>query len=144
MIFEEAGAYQVTVASMVTPATFTFSITIDKTPPKAELVGAVSGQITTKNVTLAGFDVGDTIKVYKDGELIQTILVSSSSTKMPEISEQGEYKIVVSNAAGNETVYEFTRKYTANAATTVVIIVAFLLVAIGLTVVLVLRKRKKV
>lgn len=144
MIFEEAGAYQVTVASMVTPATFTFTITIDKTPPKAELVGTVSGQITTKNVTLAGFDVGDTIKVYKDGELIQTILVSSSSTKMPEISEQGEYKIVVSNAAGNETAYEFTRKYTANAATTVVIIVAFLLVAIGLTVVLVLRKRKKV
>ena len=93
---------------------------------------------------MAGCVAGDVVKVYKDGKLIQTIEVTNSATKMPEINEKGDYKIVITNAAGNEQVFEFTRKYTANVATTIVIIVFCLLIATGLTVVLVLRKRKKV
>ena len=63
---------------------------------------------------------------------------------MPEIREKGNYKIVVTNAAGNEQVFEFTRKYTANAATTVSVIAVCLLVSGGLLIVLILRKRLKV
>ena len=144
MLFEEAGAYQVTVSSVATAAYLTFSITIDKTPPTAKLVGATAGSTTINNVSLSDCKVGDTVRIYKNGELIQEIFVSSNSSKMPEIIEKGAYKIVVTNAAGNEEVFEFTRKYTANGATNVAMIVGFLFVAIGLTVVLVLRKRKKV
>lgn len=144
MKFEEGGTYQVTVSSVATSAYFTFEVVIDRTPPKAELVGATNGSSTTANVSLSGCVAGDVIKVYKDGDLIQTIDVTSSATKMPEINEKGDYKIVITNAAGNEQVFEFTRKYTANVATTVTIIIFCLLIAIGLTVVLVLRKRKKV
>lgn len=144
MVFDETGTYQVTVSSIATSAYFTFEVVIDRTPPKAELIGAVSGAKTTANVSLAGCVTGDVVKVYKDGKLIQTVEVTNSATKMPEINEKGDYKIVITNAAGNEQVFEFTRKYTANVATTVTIIVFCLLIAIGLTVVLVLRKRKKV
>ena len=144
MTFEESGTYQVTVSSMATAANFTFSIDIDKTPPQVNLEGTENGAVTIANVSLSGCHVGDVVKVYKDGELQQTLIVTSESAKMPEIKEKGDYKIVITNAAGNEQVFEFTRKYTANVATTIVVIVACLLISIGLTVVLVLRKRKKV
>ena len=144
MKFEESGTYQVTVSSVATSAYFTFEVVIDRTPPKAELVGASNGSSTTANVSLAGCVAGDVVKVYKDGKLIQTIEVTNNATKMPEIDEKGDYKIVITNAAGNEQMFEFTRKYTANVATTITIIVFCLLIATGLTVVLVLRKRKKV
>lgn len=144
MKFEDAGTYQVTVSSVATSAYFTFSLYIDKTPPKAELVGAENGKTTIENVSLSGCVAGDVIRVYKNGNLVETILVTSNTTKMPEINDKGDYKIVIANAAGNEQVFEFTRKYTANVPTTIVIIVVCLLVAIGLTVVLFLRKRKKV
>lgn len=144
MKFDETGVYQVTVSSVATSAYFTFSITIDKTPPKASLVGAENGKTTTENVSLTGCAAGDVISVYKDGKLVETVLVTSSSTKMPEINEKGNYRIVITNAAGNEQVFEFTRRYTANIPTTIVIIVLCLLVSIGLIIVLFLRKRKKV
>ena len=144
MVFVEAGTYQVTVSSVVTSAYFTFNVIIDKTPPQAKLIGAENGTATIQNVSLENCQIGDVIRVYKNGALEQTIEVATSGTKMPEITEKGDYKIVITNAAGNEQVFEFTRKYTANIPTTIVIIVACLLASIGLTVVLVLRKRKKV
>ena len=144
MIFEEGGTYQVVVSSVATSAYFTFNVTIDKTPPKAELVGAIAGESTTSNVTLSGYSTGDVIKVYKDGNLIETVQVTSSGTKIKEITEKGDYKIVITNAAGNEQVFEFTRKYTANIATTVVIIIGCLLIAAALFVILIMRKRRKV
>jgi len=144
MKFEESGTYQVTVSSVATAAYFTFDVTIDKTPPKAELIGVTVGKLTANNVSLAGCSVGDTVEVYKDGKLIQTVTVTSNSTKMPEITEKGDYKIVVTNAAGNQQEFEFARKYTANVATSVVVVVFFLLVSFALTVILVMRKRKKV
>ena len=144
MNFEETGLYQVTVSSVATSAYFTFSLYIDKTPPKATLVGAETGTTTIENVTLNGCVSGDVVRVYKNGALVETILVTNSATKMPEINEKGDYKIVITNVAGNEQVFEFTRKYTANVPTTITIVVVCLLISIGLTVVLFLRKRKKV
>ena len=144
MRFTETGAYQVTVSSVATAAYFTFGIWVDKTPPAATLVGVEDGSSTISNVSLANCQVGDVIRVYKDGKLTQTIEVTSSSTKMPEVTEKGDYKFVITNAAGNEQTFEFTRKYTANIATTIVIIVVCLLIAAGLTIILFMRKRKKV
>ena len=144
MVFNETGTYQVTVSSVATSSYFTFSVIIDKTPPQAKLVGAEDGSTTIANVSLSDCQVGDVIRIYKDGDLSQEIVVTSNTTKMPEINEKGDYKIVITNAAGNEQVFEFTRKYTANVPTTIVVIVVCLLVSIGLMVVLFLRKRKKV
>ena len=144
MSFTEAGSYQVTVSSVATSSYFTFDVAIDKTPPQAKLVGAENGSSTIENVSLTECQVGDVIRVYKNGALDQTVEVLTSGTKMPEITEKGDYRIVITNAAGNEQVFEFTRKYTANVPTTIVVIVVCILVSIGLTVVLFLRKRKKV
>jgi|GEM_PF-2480705 len=144
MIFADSGLYLVTVSSMVSAAQFTFEIVIDRTPPTAQLSGVENGGSTISNVTLTGCQVGDVIQVYKNGNLTQTVVVTSESMKMPEIKDKGDYKIVVTNAAGNEQVFEFTRQYTANVATTITIIIICVLVSIGLFVVLLLRKRRKV
>ena len=132
------------VSSMASSAQFSFEIVIDKTPPAAKLVGAEDGQPTIENVTLEECVVGDVIRVYKDGKLTQTVTVTSNTMKMPEITEQGEYKIVVTNAAGNEKTFEFTRKYTANIATTIAIFAICIIFAVGIMIVLFVRKRKKV
>lgn len=144
MIFEDKGLYLVTVSSMVTAAQFTFEITVDKTLPTAQLKGVENGGSTIENVTLTDCRVGDVIRLYKNGDLAQTVVVTSESMKLPEIKDKGDYKIVVTNSAGNEKVFEFTRQYTANVATTITIIAACLLMSIGLFVVLLLRKRRKV
>ena len=144
MLFDETGTYHVTVASTVSSAYFEFDVVIDKTPPQAKLIGAEDGSLTIDNVSLENCQIGDVIRVYKNGSLSEEIFVTSSSTKMPEIKEKGDYRIVITNAAGNEQVFEFTRQYTANVPTTIVIIVICLLISIGFTIVLCLRKRKKV
>lgn len=144
MSFTDMGAYIVNVSSMASSAQFSFEIVIDKTPPAAKLVGAEDGQPTIENVTLEECVVGDVIRVYKDGKLTQTVTVTSNTMKMPEITEQGEYKIVVTNAAGNEKTFEFTRKYTANIATTIAIFAICIIFAVGIMIVLFVRKRKKV
>jgi len=144
MIFSESGSYFVTVSSLATAAQFSFAVAIDKTPPKAKLVGVENGGSTTKTVTIADCKTGEVVRIYKDGELTQTSVVTSDTMKLPEIREQGDYKIVITNDAGNEQVFEFTRRYTANLAMTITVIVTCLLIATGLLVVLIMRKRMKV
>lgn len=144
MKFLESGKYYVTAKSPATATVLTFEVSIDKVPPKVELVGAANGAATTENVTIKGCQANDVVKVYKNGELIQTIKVTTSSTKMPEIREQGEYKIEVINLAGNVTTLTFTRKYTANVATTIAIMAALVFVSTAIFIGLVYRKRMKV
>ena len=144
MIFTDSGIYLVTVSSMVTAAQFTYEIVIDRTPPTAQLSGVENGGSTIADVTLTGCQVGDVIRVYKNGSLTQTVVVTSESMKMPEITDKGDYTIIITNAAGNEQVFEFTRQYTANVATTITIVVVCVLVSVGLFVILLLRKRRKV
>lgn len=144
MKFTEAGKYYVTSKSDATATVLTFEVTIDKVAPKVELVGAKDGEATIDNVTIKGCSVNDTVNVYKDGELIQTVKVTSASTKMPEINEKGEYKIEVINLAGNVTTLTFTRKYTANVATTVAIMLGLTLISTAIFIGLIYRKRMKV
>lgn len=144
MKFTESGKYVVTAKSNATATVLTFEITIDKVPPKVELVGTTNGASTTENVTIEGCQANDTIKVYKDGELIETINVTTAATKMPEIREKGEYKIEVINLAGNVTTLTFVRRYTANVATTIAIIAGLVLLSTAIFVGLIYRKRMKV
>ena len=144
MKFAESGKYYVTSKSSATATVLTFEVTIDKVPPKVELVGATEGEATTNNVTIRGCNVNDTVNVYKDDVLIQTVKVTSASTKMPEITEKGEYKIEIINLAGNVTTLTFTRKYTANVATTVAIMLGLTIISAAIFIGLIYRKRMKV
>ena len=143
MIFNESGIYEVTALSSVTASVISFVVTIDKVPPKVQLVGVENGGRTTENVTLSGCEAGDVVQVYKDDTLIRTITVASAQTQIPEIKDKGNYRVVVTNAAGNYVEMTFERRYTANAATTVFVAVLFTLIAIGLLIGLVYRTRMR-
>lgn len=141
--FSEEGEYEAIMTSGITGKSSGFKLTIDLTVPKITLEGAEVGGTTKSNVKISGYEAGDTVYIYKDGVLRNTIKVVSLSD-VPEISEKGDYKIVVVNAAGGRSEVEFSRIYTANIATSVLIIAVIVAAVIGLFVGLVFRKRSRV
>ncbi len=141
--FEESGKYEVVMTSDITGKTSGFSITIDKSVPEIKLDGATNGEVTKKDVKISGYEAGDTVYVYRDGKLVKETKVTSSS-ETTEITEKGKYKVVVVNEAGGTSEVEFERVYTANVATTALIIAAVLVVVIGLFVGLLFRKRSRI
>ena len=137
------GTYTVTMQSTITGDIQTFSFTIDNTPPQVELVGCAPNEKTINNITVKGYSVGDTIYVYKDGELIKTVRIDSEYTDAPTISDSGKYRIVVESEAGVATELFFERKYVPNAAGSILIIVLALAAVAGLLVGLIWRNHSK-
>ena len=126
----ENGDYAVVVTSKSATTTFNFSVTINDTPPTATLSGVEDGGVTSRNVSLKGLKSGDVVEIYKNGKLVSTTDVSTSND-VPEIKTGGEYKVVIKSVSGAEIEYNFTRKQIANAATSVFIIIACLVVVAG-------------
>ena len=139
----ENGTYTVTMKSTVTGDIKTFTITIDKTPPQVELVGCQANEKTINNISLKGCSVGDTIYVYRDGELMKTVRITSDYMDPPTINEAGKYRIVVENEAGITTEFSFERKYIPNVAGSVLIIILSLVAVGGLMVGLIWRNHSK-
>ncbi len=141
--FYDSGEYEVTMKSDLTGKTSGFTIAIDKSVPKIVLSGAENGGVTKQNVTIGGCKEGDTVYIYKDGVLSKEIRVTASSD-VPEINEKGKYTVVVVNEAGGSSQAEFTRVYTANVATSALIIVVILAVVAGLFTGLLFRKHSRI
>ena len=139
----ENGKYTVSLQSLVTGDVKSFTFTIDKTPPQAKLLGCQQNEKTINNVTLQGCSVGDTIYVYKDGELVKTVRIDSDYMDPPTIDEAGKYKIIVENEAGVQTELSFERKYIPNVAGSVLIIVLAFAAVTGLFVGLIWRNHSK-
>lgn len=144
----ENGNYTVTMI-MRSPETGeeidrkTFTFTIDKTPPKVELVGCEENEKTINNVTLKGCSVGDTIYVYKGDKLVKTVYMDSEFRAAPTIKEGGKYRFVVENEAGVRTELTFERKYIPNAAGSVLIIAFSLTLVAGLLIGLIWHNHSK-
>ncbi len=124
------GSYTVTLFHSVTEEKVEFELDIDNAPPAATLVGAVSGIPTRYNVSFEELEGDEIIEVYKNGELFSVHDLSATGTS-PVISEAGAYRVVIRDAAGNETVYEFVREFTTNAPTNIVICIVVLVFAVG-------------
>ena len=88
------------------------------------------GTTTRGNVTLDGLTKGDTVHIYRDGTLYATYVIDGSG-KPPVISEAGEYRVVVTDLAGNTVSYDFVRAFTTNTASNIFIILLLLLTAFG-------------
>jgi len=141
--FREDGTYTLILKSTVTSVTYSFTFTITTVPPQTELDGCANGEETINNIKIKGTVAGDTIFIYKDGKLVQTYSVTMNG-ESPEISEEGDYRIVVRSSAGNEVEYTFTRRHVANTAGSALLIIVFVLIAVGLFVALIYRNRSKV
>ncbi len=143
LAFEAGGKYEVVMTSELTGKTSGFTIVIDPSVPQIVLNGAEDGVVTKDNVRISGYETGDTVLIYRDGALWKEIKVLTASD-VPEITEKGDYRIVVINEAGGKTEVGFTRVYTANTATSALIIALTLATVIGLFVGLLLRKKPRI
>ena len=145
--FVENGKYTVVMMSNVTGNVSQFEFTVNTTAPAVSLVGCNVGETTINDVTLSGCTVGDTIKIYvatNTGEkLVEEIEVTSTMTKMPVISEGGEYRIVVESEAGVTTELTFVRKHVMNTEGSIFIMVIIGVAVVGLFVGLVYRNKSK-
>jgi hypothetical protein len=145
--FNENGKYTVVMASAVTGKTSSFEFTVNTLAPDVSLVGCEVGETTIKDVTLTGCKVGDIIKVYRAtdtvDELVETVEVTSTATKMPTITEGGKYRIVVESEAGVATELSFVRKHVMNTAGSIFIMVIIAVAVVGLFAGLVYRNKSK-
>ena len=142
ILLNEKGNYLVVVTSKVTTSSFNFSVTIDRTLPSCELVGAADGKVTASDVTLSGLRSGDVVKIYRDGELL-TVTEISTSGDAPKITQSGKYRIQVTNVQGMTVEYNFTRKAISNVAGSIFIIVSCGLIVIGVGIGLVYHTKLK-
>lgn len=122
--FSENGTYSVVMISKESGNAINFSVTVNNIAPVVMLVGCEENETTINDVTVKGYRVGDTIEVYRNGKLVRTVKILTSTTDAPVISEGGEYTIVVRNEAGVETSLSFTRKHIPNIAGNVLIFIA--------------------
>ena len=145
--FTENGKYSVVMASDVTGITTAFEFTVNTTAPAASLVGCNNGETTINDVTLTGYQVGDSIKIYRETkmgeELVVEVEITSLATKVPTITEGGKYRIVVESEAGVQTEFSIVRKHVMNTAGSVFVMVLIGLSVVGLFTGLVYRNKSK-
>ena len=138
----ENGDYVVGVTGVGILSSYRFTVTIDNTPPSVTLTGVEDGGITARNVTIKGLSNGDVVKIFKNGELLETVEVSTSN-KVPEITTGGDYRIVVTNVQGVSSEYTFTRKKIANTATSIFLIILLAMAVVGISIGLLYHTRQK-
>lgn len=140
----EDGYYEVVMYSIIYGEYSIFNFTISNEKPNINLVGCNEGEETLNNITITGYNVGDTIKVYKDNKLVKTTKITSNSVKAPEITEGGDYRIEVTNEAGLSQSLEFTRIYVFNVAGSALVIIGAIAINILLFIGLVYRTKSKI
>ncbi len=130
--FTESGLY--TVTAEVDGKTYSFVLELDSTAPTLELIGVKDGGVSGKSVTLDNLSEQASVEVYKDGELIEYELGS-------ELKEYGEYRVVVTDEAGNQTEYTFTLKHILNGGAVALIVIGIIVLVGGVAAVLIMRKK---
>lgn len=130
-LFED-GTYEVGI--VVGGKTYTFTVTVDGTAPTIKLDGVENGGRTKRGVVLSEPSETTEVKVYRGEEEIEYKLGET-------ISEEGEYRVTVTDECGNATVYTFTIEAGTNWALIILFIVLGLLIAGGVVFFFIRRKR---
>lgn len=129
--FASDGLYLVTISDEKKECTF--EISVDATPPEAVLAGVENGGSTKGRVQIEGLSENATFTVFLNGTQIKYALGE-------ELFELGEYRVVLRDLAGNETVYLFEIVYALNAGS-IVLIVFGILIAVAVVVAIIFGKR---
>ena len=129
--FTEDGTYEVTV--LVDGEEYSFTLSLDTTAPEITLNGIEDGEAGNVIVTITDMTEVGTIKVYKDGELIEYSLGD-------ELKDYGNYVIEVSDELGNTRSYSFTLEYQMNGWAIALIAIGLLTIA-GIVVLICLRRK---
>lgn len=129
--FAADGKYEITATDG--EKEYTFAVTLDRVAPEIVLNGAENGGETKSEVVVESISEEADITVYFNGEKIEYRVGAS-------VSELGEYRIVVTDAAGNTREYTFTIVYGLNGGA-IALIVIFVLLIVGIILGIVFGKR---
>lgn len=130
--FTTDGTYEITV--LVDGETHTFKLSLDTTAPEIIIDGIDDGETKDTTVVIKEMNEEGTIKVYKDGELIEYTLGN-------EIKDYGTYVIEVSDLLGNTRTYSFTLEYQMNGWAIALIGIGILIIS-GIVVLICLKKKR--
>ena len=131
LTLDKSGVYEIAVT--VNGKDYTFTVTVDATAPALTLTGVENGGSTKGGVTLFGLTEKATVEVYRDGEKVEYALGD-------ELTEVGQYRVVLTDELGNTTEYTFEILYSVNGAAIALIIIGILIIA-GIIFGVVLGKR---
>lgn len=129
--FDYEGDYVLTLCCGVSHTLYDIFLTIDKTPPVLALSNVKDG-VAKGAVSLADREEGSELYIeYNNTEIIP----------VEELTATGSYFVVNTDAAGNRVEYKFDIVVAVNAST-VWFIVIFVLIAAGITVYLLMSRKK--
>ena len=132
------GKYRVTYRCDATGIDYNLSLTVDHTPPAITLEGVTDG--TAKGpVTVNGIEKSDQVTVTRDKTRLTEPLLLTNVLKTP-----GNYRIVVTDDAGNMTVEDFTIRFYLNSQGLIFTLIALAAFAGVIIYMYVSKKRLKV
>lgn len=132
--FDQDGTYIVTVEQ--DGKTFRFTVTLDRIAPTLTLVGVKNGSETKSDVVLKDLSEEATIEVFLNGEKLPYKIGTS-------LTELGEYRVVVTDIAGNVSEYTFRILYSLNGGSVAIIAIGILLIVAGILTFIIIRKKRK-
>lgn len=94
------GVYNIKYICSDNGITYTLNVTIDHTPPQVTFEGLDENDRAKGPVTITGLQEGDTVSVISGNEVKKLNLNS-------QITESGDYRVVVTDAAGNSVERQF-------------------------------------
>ena len=134
LMLDKSGVYEIAVT--VNGKDYIFTVTVDATAPAATLTGVENGGTTKGAVTLSDLTEKATVEIYKGGEKIEYSLGD-------ELTEVGQYRIVLTDELGNSAEYTFEILYSVNGGAIALIVIAILVVVGVIVTVVIMRKKGK-
>ena len=134
LTLDKSGTYEIAVT--VNGKDYTFTVTVDSTAPAITLTGVENNGSTKGGVTLSDLTEKATVEVYKNGEKINYKLGD-------ELTEDGQYRVVLTDELGNTNEYNFEILYSVNAGAVALIVIVLLVAIGGIVTVIVMRKKGK-
>ncbi len=128
--FYDDGTYEVDLLHVPTNTYVTYTVEIDNLPPDVRLVGDITNGVTRDDLVLEGLSRGDTVEVWLNGKLTESVQIGSSP-ESPKLRRAGTYELIIRDIAGNETKYTFEREFTTNTAANVLICLVLMSGAVG-------------
>lgn len=99
--FDQEGSYAITYRCDATSMDYSLRVVIDNTPPAVSFEGLDDRDSARGPVTVTGYASEDTVTVTRDGNEAKLNFNS-------QLTEVGDYRVVVTDKAGNYVEREFT------------------------------------
>ena len=126
----QSGDYVLTMSNANNEA-YTLKLTVDNVAPTVDIIQNEDGSVTIDNASKE--DVA--IVLYKDGVAVDYKLGQ-------DLSEKGQYKLVISDGLGNQSEYTFEIKYKFSTVSIIIIVVAAV-AAIAMIILIIVKRKVK-